>query len=116
MPTTRCAMNSLSSQPFWKMCHIMPQITATSVPERCTNSVACAAVRVKRVDEHEHTKDSSPCRQHMLQRHGMGFRRVRSHGDDRLGVADVVVGIRLARRSPMVLATPATVVEWQMRA
>jgi len=42
-------MNSLSSQPFSKMCHSMPQITAMSVPERMrTYSVECAAVRVKR--------------------------------------------------------------------
>ncbi|GJE33303.1 hypothetical protein LDDCCGHA_3503 [Methylobacterium oxalidis] len=42
-------MNSLSSQPFWKMCQSMPQITGMSVPERMrTYSVACAAVRVKR--------------------------------------------------------------------
>ena len=31
------------------MCHMMPQTTAMSVPERMrTKSVACAAVRVKR--------------------------------------------------------------------
>src|SRR3954447_21581979 len=42
-------MNSLSSQPFWKMCHSIPQITGMSVPERMrTYSVACAAVRVNR--------------------------------------------------------------------
>ena len=42
-------MNSLSSQPFWKMCQSMPQITGMSVPERMrTYSVACAAVRVRR--------------------------------------------------------------------
>jgi type IV secretory pathway TrbF-like protein len=42
-------MNSLSSQPFSKMCQSMPQITAMSVPERKrTYSVAWAAVRVKR--------------------------------------------------------------------
>ena len=49
MPQTRWRMYSLSSQPFSKMCQSTPQITATSVPERMrTNSLACAAVRVKR--------------------------------------------------------------------
>jgi hypothetical protein len=39
----------LSSQPFFTMCHMMPQITGMSVPERMrTYSVACAAVRVMR--------------------------------------------------------------------
>ena len=42
-------MNSLSSQPFWKMCQSMPQTTGMSVPGRMRMcSVACAAVRVKR--------------------------------------------------------------------
>jgi hypothetical protein len=42
-------MYSLSSQPFSKTCHRMPQISAMSVPGRKrTYSVACAAVRVKR--------------------------------------------------------------------
>ena len=49
MPNTRCEMNSLSSQPFWKMCQSMPQISGTSVPERKRRYwSACAAVRVKR--------------------------------------------------------------------
>ncbi len=49
MPQTRVRMNSLSSQPFSKMCQRMPQISATSVPGRNrTYSSACAAVRVKR--------------------------------------------------------------------
>ena len=34
MPQTRWAMYSLSSQPFSKMCHMMPQTTAMSVPGR----------------------------------------------------------------------------------
>jgi hypothetical protein len=42
-------MNSLSSQPFFTMCHIMPMRNAMSVPgRRRTYSVAWAAVRVKR--------------------------------------------------------------------
>ena len=42
-------MNSLSSQPFLKMCHIIPYSTGMSVPGRMrTYSVACAAVRVRR--------------------------------------------------------------------
>ena len=42
-------MNSVSSQPFSKMCQSMPQSTAMSVPDRMrTYSVACAAVRVNR--------------------------------------------------------------------
>ncbi len=49
MPCTRWRMNSRSSQPFWKMCHSMPQITGMSVPGRSRRySVAWAAVRVKR--------------------------------------------------------------------
>ena len=42
-------MYSLSSQPFSKMCHNMPQISGTSVPGRSRrNWSACAAVRLKR--------------------------------------------------------------------
>jgi hypothetical protein len=42
-------MKSLSSQPFFTMCHIMPIRNGMSVPGRMrTYSVACAAVRVKR--------------------------------------------------------------------
>ena len=42
-------MNSLSSQPFLKMCHIIPISTGMSVPGRMrTYSFACAAVRVRR--------------------------------------------------------------------
>ncbi len=49
MPQTRVRMNSLSSQPFSKMCHRIPQISATSEPGRKrTYSSAWAAVRVKR--------------------------------------------------------------------
>ena len=49
MPHTRVRMNSLSSQPFSKMCHRIPQTRATSVPGRKrTYSSAWAAVRVKR--------------------------------------------------------------------
>ena len=38
--------------------------------------------------------------QHMLQRHGMGFGRIRPHEDDGLGVADVIVGIGLRAITP----------------
>ncbi len=49
MPCTRWRMNSLSSQPFWKLCQSRPQKMGMSVPgRRRTCSVACAAVRVKR--------------------------------------------------------------------
>ena len=49
MPQTRVRMNSLSSQLFSKMCHKIPQTSATSEPGRKrTYSSACAAVRVKR--------------------------------------------------------------------
>src|ERR1051325_2008846 len=45
-------MNSLSSQPFLMMCHMIPYNTGMTVPGRMrTYSVACAAVRVMRVFE-----------------------------------------------------------------
>ncbi len=96
MPQTRLRMNSLSSQPFSKMCQRMPQISATSVPGRKrTYSVACAAVRVKR--------GSSTISgrvvlllglQQMLQRDRMRLGRIAADQEDRLRLHDVVVGVR----------------------
>ena len=49
IPQTRVRINSLSSQPFSKICHRIPQTRATSEPGRKrTYSSAWAAVRVKR--------------------------------------------------------------------
>ena len=95
-------MNSLSSQPFSKMCHSMPQITGMSVPERMrTYSVACAAVRVKRGSmtimlARLISLPASMCCIDDRMRLG----RVAAHDDHGLGVADVVVGVGLRAVAP----------------
>ena len=94
-PWTRCLMNSLSSQPFLKMCHIIPISTGMSVPGRMrTYSFACAAVRVMpRIDDDEVRLVELLAFEHVLQRNRVRFRRIAAHEDHGLGVADVIEAV-----------------------
>src|SRR3954453_17232439 len=93
-------MNSLSSHPFSKMCHSIPHSTAMSVPERIrTYSVACAAVRVKRgsMTIRFARLISLPARMCCTE---IGCGGVAAHDDHGLGVAQVVIGVRLRAVAP----------------
>ena len=85
MPQTRWRMNSLSSQPFSKMCQRMPQTSATSVPGRNrTYSSAWAAVRVKRGSQTMTGALFCFLRLHQVQkRHRMRFGRIAADQEDR---------------------------------
>ena len=88
-------MNSLSSQPFWKMCHIMPYSTECRVPGRSADIFGRMrrGSRQSRIDDDDVRPVQLGALENMLQRHRMGFSRIATHDHHGLGVADVVVAV-----------------------
>ena len=88
-------MNSLSSQPFLKMCQSMP------VDHRDVGAGADAHIlgRMRggagqaRIDDDEVRAVELLAFEQVLQRHRMRLRRIAAHDDHGLGVADVVVAV-----------------------
>ena len=96
MPQTRWRMYSLSSQPFSKTCHRMPQISATSVPgrSRTYSSGMCRGTRKARVAHDKRSVVLLLGLQHVLQRHRMRLGRIAADFENGARIVNVVVGIR----------------------
>ena len=88
-----------------------------SVPERMrTYTSALAAVRVKRGSTTIISRAGFLRVQHVQHRYRVRFGRVGADVHRALACSACRCTSWSSRRSPSVLATPATVVEWQMRA
>ena len=95
MPQTRWRMNSLSSQPFSKMCQRMPQIRA-DVGARTEAHILVGVgrgAREARVADDQRRVVLLLGLQHVLQRHRMRFGRVAADEEHRARVVDVVVAV-----------------------